>query len=505
MKLVSMKRVGACLLFCLGGIAGPSYGAVDELPEQVLASIAAREYYASAHDHGLQAPNRAQGFRTHFRDDGIELVERDPSALPLMRLSLVQWGRANHLQWVDPGLLVAKEVRVERRSKTLTEWYINRPEGLEHGFDLAAAPPGHGELEFHLESDRPAHRVHADLIEFGSGEKTLRYSKLKVWDANGRILPAHTDVSGTYGVVIRVDDTGAHYPVTIDPLLSRTADIVRNGGQSGAEFGTRIASAGDINNDGVDDLVVGAFRFDSNGLTDNGGAFVYLGPGFTTSTFLSTNQAGAGFGAGVGGAGDVNLDGFDDVVIGVPGFDGTAGNNSGAAFVYFGGVGALDPTVDATIMGPNSSANMGAAVRGVGDVNNDGIDDLAVGVPRYNPGGQSDRGGAFIYYGSASFDTTADAVLNINDVSVNSGNSLASGDVNGDGHGDVIVGATGYESNANLINEGAALVFLGSAGPIDNSADAILRSDRLVPQAAPRSQWAILMVMALVMCSPVRR
>jgi hypothetical protein len=478
MTVMSLLRRGALWAFCLGSLAAPEYAAAEALPTHVLASIAEREYHASFQADKLQAPNRAQRFRTRFHEDGIELVERDPSAQPLLQLRLTQWGRVDQPQPAEPGVLVANEARVERRSSGLTEWYINRPEGLEHGFDLAFSPPGRGVLEFRLQSDRPAHQVHADLIEFGSGDDTLRYSTLKVWDASGRILPAQMEVSGARRVVIRVDDAGAQYPVTIDPLLQRTADIVRNSGQSGAEFGIRIANAGDVNNDGIDDLVVGAFRFDSSGLSDNGGAFVYLGPGFTTSAFLSTNQASAGFGAGVGGAGDLNLDGFDDVVIGAPGFDGTAGIDSGAVYVYFGGAGAFDATADATVLGPNARANMGAAARGVGDVNNDGIDDLAVGVPRYNPGGRPDQGAAFIYYGASNFNTTADAVLTTNDASVNSGNSLASGDVNGDGINDVIVGATGYESSSSFINEGAAVVFFGGVGTIDTTADAILRTGR---------------------------
>lgn len=473
----SMLRRGALLLWCLGFMPGLSHAVASDVPKQVIESIAAREYNASDSIEGLQAPNRAQGFRTWFRDDGIELTLRDASAQPLLQLRLVHWGRADRLQAPEPGILVADEARVERRGENLTEWYINKPEGLEHGFNLAVAPPGYGRIEFHLESDRPARQLNADLIEFGDGERTLRYSKLKVWDADGRILPAAMEVTGAQRVVIHVDDAGARYPITVDPLLQRTADIVRTAAQSGAEFGIRIANAGDVNNDGIDDLVVGAFRWD-DGFTDNGAAFVYLGPGFTSSTYLTVQQAGAFFGAGVGGAGDLNNDGFDDVVIGAPGFDGTAGSNTGAAYVYFGGAGPFDPVVDATILGPQQTASLGAAVRGVGDVNNDGIADLAVGVPRYNPGARPDQGAAFVYYGAASFNTVIDALLTIPDPSMNVGSALASGDVNGDGFTDVIVGAAGYESSGSLVDEGAALLFLGGNGPLDTTSDAILRSGR---------------------------
>jgi hypothetical protein len=92
MTVLSMLRHGALCLLFLGFPVATSYAAVKALPAHVLESIAAREYHASVHAHELQAPNRAQGFRTRFRDDGIELVERDSSAQSLLRLSLIQWG-----------------------------------------------------------------------------------------------------------------------------------------------------------------------------------------------------------------------------------------------------------------------------------------------------------------------------------------------------------------------------------------------------------------------------
>lgn len=478
MTVFSLMRRGALCLWCFGSLPGPAQAAAATTPEHVVASIAAREYHASPQLDGLQAPNRVQGFRTWFRDDGIELVERTADAGPLLSLRLARWGRPGRLQEAGEGSLVSIGERVERRGAAMTEWYVNRPEGLEHGFDLPVPPAGVGPVEFHLESDRPARQAGRDTIAFGDDGNGLRYRHLKVWDASGRILPATLNAEAPHRVVIRIDDRDARYPLTVDPLLQRTADIVRTSAQSGSEFGIRLANAGDVNNDGIDDLVVGAFRWD-DGVTDNGAAFVYLGPGFTNSTFLTVIQAGAAFGAAVGGAGDLNNDGFDDVVIGAPGYDGTAGSNSGAAYVYFGGSGAFNAVADATMLGPAQAANMGASVRGVGDVNNDGFDDLAVGVTRYNPGGRPDQGGAFIYFGSASFDTTADAVLAIADVSVNAGASVAGGgDVNGDGIADVIVGAPGYESSGSFVDEGAAVVFFGGNGALDTTPDAILRSGR---------------------------
>jgi len=474
-----MLRRGVLLLWCLGFISGLSHAAINDLPTGIVKSIAAREYHAGNNAEGLQAPNRAQGFRTWFHTDAIALTERDASAEPLLQVRLVQWGRSDQLQAPVPGVLVADEARVKRHGADLTEWYINTPEGLEHGFDVAAAPPGAGALEFHLHSDHPAQRVHDELIEFGSGERTLRYSKLKVSDANGTILPAHLQLRGSDRMVIRVDDAGARYPVTVLSLLTRVADVTRVGTQAAAEFGIRIANAGDVNNDGNQDLVVGAFRFD-NGAADTGAAYVFFGPDFNAPAFLSISQAGAAFGAGVGGAGDLNNDGFDDVVIGAPNFDASAGQpNTGAVYVYFGGSGAFDTTVDASVNGPTQSGNMGAAVSGVGDVNNDGIDDLAVGVPRFNPGGNMDEGTVLIYFGSSAFTLGADAVLDLDGQPVATvGTAIAGrGDLNGDGIDDVVVGAAGYEvPGGSLMNEGAAVVFFGGDGSLDGNHDGILRT-----------------------------
>ncbi|MFO1496738.1 MAG: FG-GAP-like repeat-containing protein [Lysobacterales bacterium] len=473
-------RSGLCSIICWLGL-GASVAVATPTETELGAAIAAREYHASLQPSGWQAPNRAQDFRIHFESDGVELTAREHADQPLLSMQLTHWGRANRLQPPGEGTLAAQAERVERRSAGLTEWYVNTPAGLEHGFDLSMPPPGQGALEFHLRSDQPVRLLHVDALEFGRGEQRWRYQGLKAWDASGRVLPSRMQVVGAQRWVLRVDDSGARYPIVVDPLLTRSADISRNGSQSGAEFGIRIANAGDVNNDGADDLVVGAFKYD-DGATDNGAAFVFLGPGFSVanSTFLSVGQAGAAFGAGVGGAGDLNNDGYDDVVVGAPNYDLNAGNpNTGAFYVYFGGPGAFDPIADASVIGPTQNDNMGAAVSGVGDVNNDGIEDLAVGVPRFNPGGQVDSGRVFVYYGGSSFDTVADASLGLAQAVSAIGSAVAGrGDVNGDGIDDLVIGAGGYEAPGGaLLNEGAALVFFGGNGSLDQSVDAILRSN----------------------------
>src|SRR6185436_20138077 len=115
------------------------------------------------------------------------------------------------------------------------------------------------------------------------------------------------------------------------------------GDQSSASFGISVATAGDVNGDGYSDVIVGAYGYD-NGQTDEGRAFVYDGSaaGLATSATWTaeSDQAGASFGVSVATAGDVNGDGYADVVIGAYGYD-NGQSNEGRAFVYHGSAAGL--------------------------------------------------------------------------------------------------------------------------------------------------------------------
>ena len=163
----------------------------------------------------------------------------------------------------------------------------------------------------------------------------------------------------------------------------------------------------------------------------------------------------------MGGAGDVNGDGFADVIVGAPLYD-NGQTDEGAAFVYFGGAGAFNPTADAQLESNQAGAQLGSSVAGAGDVNGDGFADVIVGAPAYD-NGQADEGAAFVYFGAAgAFDATADAQLESNQAFAQLGFSVSgAGDVNGDGFADVIVGTIGYDNGQT--DEGAALVYFGTA------------------------------------------
>ena len=235
------------------------------------------------------------------------------------------------------------------------------------------------------------------------------------------------------------------------------------GNPAGAFFGGSVATAGDVNNDSFDDVIVGASRY-SNGENEEGAVFVYLGSadGLSRAAFWmeESDQADAGFGASASTAGDVNGDGFSDVIVGAPWY--VVGEiETGAAFVYRGSTSGLAISPAWSAEGNQEDALFGRAST-AGDVNGDGYDDVIIGAPKYD-NGEEDEGAAFIYFGSIT-GLAANPAWSAegNQENARFGNSVSTaGDVNNDGYDDVIVGAPWYDNGE--FNEGVAYVYLGSA------------------------------------------
>ncbi len=234
--------------------------------------------------------------------------------------------------------------------------------------------------------------------------------------------------------------------------------------QGGARLGVALAGAGDVNGDGYDDMIVGADHFDE-GQADEGKVFVYLGSpsGLSTSAAWSAqnDQAFALFGSSVAAAGDVNDDGYDDVLVGAVGY--TNGQTAeGAAFVYFGSAAGPSLTYDWMAEGNQASSGFGASLGGAGDVNGDGYDDLIIGARSYD-NDQVDEGRVFVYHGSPTGPEASPAwMMEAYEDGAAYGYAVGTaGDVNGDGYSDIIIG-TPYWDHQAFLDNGRVSVFLGS-------------------------------------------
>jgi len=255
--------------------------------------------------------------------------------------------------------------------------------------------------------------------------------------------------------------------------------------------GESVESAGDINGDGFDDLIIGAWGADNNGGV-SGSSYVVFGKadGFSASMELADLDGTDGFrldgelnghlsGTSVSGAGDVNGDGYDDLIIGAHGRD-EYGTRSGSSYVVFGkadGYSAvvelkdLDGSDGFRLDGVAEQDQAGRSVSRAGDVNGDGFDDLIIAAPFADPNGE-DSGAAYLVYGKdTGFDAVVDlAALDGSDgyrldgvaLDDNFGYSVSdAGDINGDGADDFILGAPRADPNGSL--SGSSYLIFGDA------------------------------------------
>lgn len=214
---------------------------------------------------------------------------------------------------------------------------------------------------------------------------------------------------------------------------------------TGGRFGQAIADAGDVDNDGVHDIIVGA------NLSGTGGrAFVFSGADGSLMHTFAGEASDDNFGYGVAGAGDVNSDNHADLLVGAPNYDAVF-SNAGRAYIFSG----IDGTLIRSIDGEDSFDLFGRGTGGTGDIDGDGIGDQIVGAPGAGP---TSIGKAYVYSGgdgSLIFSTDADAGASAYGEFFVAG----AGDVNNDGTRDVYV--ADYAANG---GRGKAYVYSGVGG-----------------------------------------
>ena len=471
------------------------------------AAVAGEPMKGSSAEYRLGFDPRSDGFGAtvlNLGDVGLssrgELnIESTPSySLRSGKPTASQWnyaltfaglGRGEELLSGEPSSVTHKEGLIRYAYPAGVElYYRHLAHGLEQGLYLSEKRAGEAPLRVVFNSNADtAYEVDAKgsvakvLI---AGQVRFSWSHLKVTDARGEMLHARFESEGPRLELV-VEDAEAEYPIHIDPLAS-VPDWSEYGEDAGLSFGYTVATAGDVNNDGFDDLMVGQ-PFYSGGESGEGRVLLFIGtaagPQHTAAWAIESDQVDVNLNEAAT-AGDVNNDGFDDVLIGAYLWSETPNDLVGGAWLYTGSAAGLSSTADWHSTGAGYYLDYGITVAGVGDLNDDGYDDFAVAEDFWSVDGFDPYfGRVYVYFGQASAPFAANETIisapadfvGLSDPfgSTRFGQSVAgAGDVNNDGFDDLIIGAPQADdptASPAESYEGWAGVYLGSASGIATS------------------------------------
>jgi hypothetical protein len=410
--------------------------------------------------------------------------------------------------------------------------YVNNEDGIRQNFIIQQPAAQAHTLSVQLQTSEgwQTFKRSETCLDFRNKQQLLSYNDLKVWDARGTILPAHFSIHDNQ-VQIEVDVNKAVYPVTIDPIVlngtPQNANTFIQSNRTNALMGFRVSTAGDINGDTYDDvmLLAPAYQLPQG---DYSAAFIYYGSNPrginpNVKTIIGPRIIASQYFAGMAGGGDLNDDGFDDIITNAP-------DSLGGIAIYYGTGDGLDTTAQ-ILRGDPAYGSLNGYLAIAKDLNDDGLDDIVVGNSGVSRG-QTGEGVVTIVYGNAwGIENSAwsyiegnqaglhlgSRVMGANDINHDGYNDIvvvadnkvftyfggpdgvaltpassmtvnspadfitsfaiaAGGDINGDGHTDVIVGNQGY-SVGQQSYRGAVFVYYGSTTGLNATPAQILQPD----------------------------
>ncbi len=404
----------------------------------------------------FRARTVAERLVTRFDSEGAHVAtgERDDAQTSEVTLRLSSWGRAGGEQEAGKAAPTlggcTDTARVDAEGKCLErlefvrgdllEWWENSSRGLQQGFTLARKPNGAGRVRLLIDV------TGATVLATGDGSlalerpdgSTVSYDELAVFDADGNWVASQLEIVDGR-IAIGFDDAAARYPITVDPIVTTTWETYSTIDTSApSSYGQTAAGLGDVNGDGFDDFAVGA---PAEGAS-KGSVYVFhgsaTGPAMTAAKTFTGSGASL-FGYALSGAGDVNGDGFGDMIVGEP--MAPNGIGTGSASLFLGSASGFN-TAPTVIPAQRPGSRFGQSVACAGDIDGDHYADVIIGAPlaTYVVAGE---GAVHVYRGGAgAFNVVP--VVNIAGGVANAafGFSVAGvGSFDGDGLSDVVVGA----------------------------------------------------------------